>query len=72
MGKSIKFYFLSEISCVIVPKLLVLESFDVSSFSGVMSRPSVEVFLSCSTKKIRRGTFCDVLQQISVTEKVEG
>ena len=36
-------------------KLLVLQSFDVSSFSVVMSRPSVEVFLSCSTEKIRRG-----------------
>ena len=55
MGKSIKIFPL-EICCVIVPKLLVLESFDVSLFSGVMSRSSVEVFLSRSTKRLRKGT----------------
>ena len=49
-------FFLSEICCVIVPKHLVLESFDVSSISVVMSRPSVEFFLSPSTEKFPRGT----------------
>ena len=54
-GKSINI-FPSEICSVTVPKLLVLESFDVSSFSGFMSRNSVDLFLSRSNKKYRRGT----------------
>ena len=34
----------SDLCCLIVPKLLVVESFVVSLISGVMSRPCVEIF----------------------------
>ena len=62
----------SDLCCLIVPKLLLVESFDVSLVSGVMSRPSVEFFLCRSTAKFRRGTFCAVFQKISVSEKRYG
>ena len=48
--------FPSEICCLIVSKLLVVESFVVCLISGVMSRPSVEYFLSRSTGRFCRGT----------------
>ena len=37
-------------------KLLVVEFFDVSSISVVMSQPFVELFLSRSTGRFRKGT----------------
>ena len=67
MGKSIKI-FPSEICCVIVPKLLVLEAFDVYSLSGFMSRFSVELLLSGSAKNFVGEPFSAVLQRSSVSE----
>ena len=61
--------FLSKLFCLTVPKNFVGEPFSVSSISGsknfmlqrVMSRFSVENFLSHSTETFRRGTlFCCV------------
>ena len=50
-GGSIK-NFPWEICYVMLPKLLVVESFDVSSISGVMSRPSTEYIFVSQYRKI--------------------
>ena len=46
--------FQSEICCLIVPKVPVGETFGISLVSGVLSRPSAELFLYRSTEKFRR------------------
>ena len=72
--------FPSKIFCLTVPKNFVGEHFRVSLISGnenfmfhrVISRFSVEIFLSHSAEKFRSEPFCAVFQKISCSEKVYG
>ena len=72
--------FLSKISCLTVPKNFVGQPFRVSlirvskklMLRRVMSRFFVDILLSHSTEKFRRGTLLCWFQKIFGSEKVYG